>query len=125
LRRWKSIVRGLRKRRAATSRFVRPSAAESSVGAAHAVVAKLPPGMASALHPTVGDAFTDGMGVGLLLAAVLAAVSAVVVARLLPARDPLPAERAGGSDAADPGRGAARARVAGRVGSRRRESRRS
>src|SRR5215218_5295595 len=63
--------------------------AEDSVGAASAIAAHLPPDAASALLTTTGDAFTEAMGTALLVAAVLAAVTAVVVARFLPAREPV------------------------------------
>ena len=45
---------------------------------------------ASSLLATAGDAFTQAMGVGLLLAAALAAATAVVVLRFLPARESEP-----------------------------------
>jgi EmrB/QacA subfamily drug resistance transporter len=63
--------------------------AEGSVGAANAIAAQLPSDLASGVLATTGDAFTEAMGVGLLVAAVLAGLMAVVVARLLPAREPL------------------------------------
>jgi Na+/melibiose symporter-like transporter len=66
--------------------------AEDSVGAANAIAAQLPPGAASGLLATTGDAFTQAMGTGLLVAAALAAVTAVLVARFLPAREPAAAE---------------------------------
>lgn len=59
--------------------------AEDSVGAASAIAAQLPPHAASGLLATAGDAFTHAMGIGLLVAAALAAATAVVVARSLPA----------------------------------------
>ena len=37
---------------------------------------------------TTGEAFTQAMGAGLLVGAVLAALAAVVVVRFLPAREP-------------------------------------
>ena len=43
---------------------------------------------ASALLATTGDAFTQAMGIGLLVAAALAGAMAVVVLRFLPAREP-------------------------------------
>ncbi len=58
--------------------------AEGSVGAASAIAGQLPPDAASALLATTGDAFTQAMGIGLLVAAALAAVAAVVVIRFLP-----------------------------------------
>ncbi|HEX5800755.1 MAG TPA: hypothetical protein VFY02_11640, partial [Gaiellaceae bacterium] len=39
------------------------------------------------LLATTGEAFTDAMGTGLLVAAAIAAVAAVLVARYLPARE--------------------------------------
>ena len=66
--------------------------AEDSVGAASAIAAQLPPEAASGLLATAGDAFTQAMGTGLLIAAVLAAAAAVLVARFLPAREPGAAE---------------------------------
>jgi EmrB/QacA subfamily drug resistance transporter len=59
--------------------------AEESVGAAGVIAAQLPGDVASSLLATVGDAFTQAMGLGLLLAAALAAATAVVVLRFLPA----------------------------------------
>ena len=58
--------------------------AEDSVGAASAIAAQLPPDAASALLATTGDAFTQAMGISLLVAAALAAAMAVVVTRFLP-----------------------------------------
>jgi hypothetical protein len=72
--------------------------AEDSVGAANAIAAQLPPEAASGLLATTGDAFTQAMGTGLLVAAALAAVTAVLVARFLPAREPVAAE----AEAAEP-----------------------
>jgi Na+/melibiose symporter-like transporter len=70
------------------------SMAEDSVGAASAIAAQLPPDAASDLLAITGEAFTQAMGIGLLAAAALAAVTAVVVARFLPAREPDAAEAA-------------------------------
>src|SRR6266545_7088501 len=61
--------------------------AEDSVGAAGAVAAQLPHDAASNLLATTGDAFTQAMGIGLVAAAALAAATAVVVLRFLPARE--------------------------------------
>jgi EmrB/QacA subfamily drug resistance transporter len=61
--------------------------AEDSVGAAGAIADRLPPNAASDLLARTGDAFTQAMGSGLLLAAALAAAMAVVVVRFLPARE--------------------------------------
>ena len=82
--------------------------AADSVGAASAIAAQLPPDAASSLLATTGDAFTQAMGSGLLVAAALAAATAVVVLRFLPAREPsaAPAEGAepGTHPLADPDR---------------------
>ena len=59
--------------------------AEDSVGAASAIAAQLPADVATRLVATAADAFTQAMGIGLLVAAALAAATAVVVARFLPA----------------------------------------
>ena len=69
--------------------------AEDSVGAASAIAAQLPGDAASSLLATTGDAFTQAMGIGLLVAAALAAATAVVVLRFLPSREPAaaPADR--------------------------------
>jgi EmrB/QacA subfamily drug resistance transporter len=66
------------------------AAAEGSVGAAHAIAAHLPPGPRAALLDAAGSSFTQAMGVGLAVAATVAAVSAVLVGRLLPAGDERP-----------------------------------
>ena len=71
------------------------AAAEGSIGAASAIAAQLPPGAASSLLATTGDAFTQAMGLGLLVAAALAAATTVVVLRFLPAREPVAAEAEG------------------------------
>jgi EmrB/QacA subfamily drug resistance transporter len=68
------------------------AAAGDSIGAANAIAAQLPPDAASGVLATTGDAFSQAMGVGLLVAAALAAATAVVVARFLPAREPLAVE---------------------------------
>lgn len=60
--------------------------AEDSVGAAGAIASQLPPDAAAGVLATTGEAFTDAMGIGLLVAAVLAAAMAVVVVRYLPSR---------------------------------------
>jgi hypothetical protein len=62
--------------------------AEDSVGAASAIAAQLPHDAAARLLATTGDAFTQAMGTGLVVAAALAAAAAVVVLRYLPAREP-------------------------------------
>ena len=61
--------------------------AENSVGAASAIAGQLPPDAASELLARTGDAFTNAMGIGLLIAAALAAATAIMVLRFLPARD--------------------------------------
>src|SRR5262245_24374146 len=63
------------------------TAAESSVGAASAIASQLPPHAASELLARTGDAFTEAMGTGLLIAGALAGAAAVVVIRCLPARE--------------------------------------
>jgi hypothetical protein len=74
------------------------TAAESSVGAASAIAGQLPPHAASNLLATTGDAFTQAMGTGLLVAAALAVATAIVVIRFLPARESV----AAAADAAKP-----------------------
>jgi hypothetical protein len=66
------------------------SAAESSVGAASAIAAHLPPGIGSSLQSAASDSFTHAMGIGMLVAVGVAAVTAVAVARFLPGRDEVP-----------------------------------
>jgi drug/metabolite transporter (DMT)-like permease len=51
------------------------------------IAAQLPGDAASSLLATAGDAFTQAMGVGLLVAAALAAAAALVVLRFLPSRE--------------------------------------
>jgi len=58
--------------------------ADDSIGAATAIAAHLPHDAASGLLATTGDAFTQAMGIGLLLAAALAVTTAGVVLRFLP-----------------------------------------
>ncbi len=60
-------------------------AAEDSIGAAHAIAAKLPGG-GDQLVTVTSDAFSQAMGSGLLVGAGMAAVAAVLVARFLPGR---------------------------------------
>jgi EmrB/QacA subfamily drug resistance transporter len=60
------------------------SGAAESIGAANAIAVQLPPEAGSDLLATTGEAFTHAMGVGLLVAAALAAATAVLVARFLP-----------------------------------------
>jgi EmrB/QacA subfamily drug resistance transporter len=73
------------------------AAAEDSIGAANAIAAQIPPDAAPHVLATTSEAFTQAMGVGLLIAAALAAVAAVVVVRFLPAREPVTA----GTEATD------------------------
>jgi hypothetical protein len=65
------------------------AAVEGSVGAASAIAAELPPDASTRLLAEAGEAFTQAMGIGLLVAAALAAVTAVIVKRFLPAREPV------------------------------------
>ena len=65
--------------------------AEESVGAATGIAAQLPTDAGDDLLAATGDAFAQAMGSGLLVAAVLAAATAVVVVRFLPGRDPVAA----------------------------------
>jgi hypothetical protein len=58
--------------------------ATESIGAANAIAVQLPPEAGSDLLATTGEAFTHAMGVGLFVAAALAAATAVLVARFLP-----------------------------------------
>ena len=73
--------------------------ATDSIGAAHAMAAHLPPDVANGVLATTGDAFARAMGVGLLLAAALAGLTAVVVARCLPARESAEPTREEAADA--------------------------
>jgi EmrB/QacA subfamily drug resistance transporter len=63
------------------------SAAQDSVGAASAIAAHLPADAGSALLEAAGDAFTRAMGIGLVMAAAVAAVTAVAVGHFLPGRE--------------------------------------
>jgi EmrB/QacA subfamily drug resistance transporter len=67
------------------------AATQESVGAAHAVAAHLPPEAGSGVLAAAGGAFTDAMGIGLVIAAALAAVTAVLVVILLPSPRMAPA----------------------------------
>src|SRR5215207_1564267 len=62
-----------------------PEPAQESVGAASAIAAQLPPDAGSGLMAVAGDAISGPMGAGLVVAAALAALAALLVARLLPA----------------------------------------
>lgn len=66
--------------------------AEDSIGAASAIAAQLPGDAASSVLATAGDAFTQAMGIGLIVAAALAAATAVIVLRFLPAREHIGAQ---------------------------------
>ena len=77
------------------------ASAEESVGTASAIAAHLPRDAGSNLLATAGEAFTQAMGTGLLVAAALAAATAVIVLRFLPARE-LVAEQAEGAEPSMP-----------------------
>jgi hypothetical protein len=55
----------------------------------------LPTDAATGLLATTGDAFTQAMGIGLVFATALAAATAVVVRRFLPADEPVAGEAEG------------------------------
>jgi EmrB/QacA subfamily drug resistance transporter len=61
------------------------TAAESSIGAAHAVAARMGAPVSDAVLSASGHAFTDALGIGLATAAAVSVLVAVVVARRLPA----------------------------------------
>ena len=61
-------------------------AAGESIGAASAIAGQLPPAAGSRLLSSAGDAFVGAMGPGLVVAAALSAVAAVLVALVLPGR---------------------------------------
>ena len=63
-------------------------AAQESVGAAVTIAGRLPGEAGDVLASAASSAFVDAMGIGLLVAAALSAVTAVVIARGLPARRP-------------------------------------
>lgn len=67
-----------------TVRTSAQDAANESIGAASALAAQAPPEAGASLLSAASDAFTSAMGVGLTVGAALAALTAVVVARLLP-----------------------------------------
>ena len=60
-----------------------PEPARESVGAASAIAAQLPDEAGARLTAVAGEAFSDAMGAGMLTAAGLAALGAVLVGRLL------------------------------------------
>jgi EmrB/QacA subfamily drug resistance transporter len=70
--------------------------AEGSIGAAATIAAQLPDDAGTSVLASAGAPFTHAMGTGLAVAAALAATTAVVVVRFLPAREPL-ADTAGDS----------------------------
>ena len=86
-----SLVNSLYSNRVAGSLGGLPPQAQAragdSIGAASAIAAHLPPHAASGLLVATGNAFTDALGIGLSIGAALAAVTAVVVLRFLPARE--------------------------------------
>jgi EmrB/QacA subfamily drug resistance transporter len=59
-------------------------AAKESIGSASALAAQAPPELGARLFSAASDAFVSAMGIGLTVGAGLAALAAVVVARLLP-----------------------------------------
>ncbi len=61
-------------------------AAADSIGGATAVAAQLPPGAADALTGAAGAAFTDAMGIAVVIAAGVILAGATVAARRLPGR---------------------------------------
>jgi EmrB/QacA subfamily drug resistance transporter len=61
------------------------SAAEDSIGQANAVAATLPPKESAELVESAANAFTDSLGIGFTVAAVVAFLGAVAVKRWLPA----------------------------------------
>jgi len=63
---------------------------ESSIGGANAVAAKLPAALADRLSAVAAVAFTTALGYGLVAAATIAALGAVVVVWKLPARHSVP-----------------------------------
>jgi EmrB/QacA subfamily drug resistance transporter len=68
-------------------------AAGESIGAAGAIAAQLPPDAGASLASRAGDAFVGAMGTGLLVAAALSAVAAVIAVVALPGRVAEPAPR--------------------------------
>ncbi|MGZ6725247.1 MAG: hypothetical protein ACXVHK_30395 [Solirubrobacteraceae bacterium] len=74
------------------------SGAHDSVGAASTIAAHLPAHIGSNLLAAVGDAFTRAMGIGMLVSAAVAALTAMTVWRFLPSREaantPTTADRA-------------------------------
>jgi DHA2 family multidrug resistance protein-like MFS transporter len=68
-------------------------AAEDSVGAAAAIAARAPGDAGAALLTVAGNAFTNAMGIALVVAAAIAAITALLVARSLPGSDSAVAQR--------------------------------
>ena len=62
--------------------------ARDSIGAAVQLAASLPPEDALALSAAAKSAFTDGLGLAVLIGAGLSLVGVLIVARFMPARDP-------------------------------------
>jgi EmrB/QacA subfamily drug resistance transporter len=72
-------------------------AAEGSIGAASAIAAQLPPEASTSVLAETAEAFTQAMGIGLVVAAALAAVTAVIVLHFLPARESVNAQELAGA----------------------------
>jgi EmrB/QacA subfamily drug resistance transporter len=68
-------------------------AAEDSVGAAAAIAAQAPGDAGAALLTVAGNAFTNAMGIALVVAAAIAAITALLVARSLPGSESAVAQR--------------------------------
>jgi MFS transporter, DHA2 family, multidrug resistance protein len=68
-------------------------AAEDSVGAAAAIAARAPGDAGAALLTVAGNAFTNAMGIALVVAAAIAAITALLVARSLPGSESAVAQR--------------------------------
>jgi hypothetical protein len=60
--------------------------AEDSIGSAHLVASELPADQGTAILAAAGKAYTDALGMGLVLAALIAVLGAIVVRRRLPPR---------------------------------------
>ncbi len=77
-------------------------AASDSVGAASRVASTLPAGVVGGLADAAGVAFTDALGIAVLVSAGVALTGAVLIARFMPARHLPQGERSqSGSEAAD------------------------
>ena len=69
-------------------------AAKDSVGAALQIAASLPGDSGAALAAAAAEAFTDAFGLAILIGAAVTLIGALVVARVMPARqEPLPKEK--------------------------------